>query len=51
MERKMKRQHADRVFSKPDGIDAKLAHARRCSTRRRREKAEKAFLRSLSAAY
>ena len=27
----MKRQHADRVFSKPDGIDAKLPRFRRCS--------------------
>lgn len=47
MDRKVKRDYADKGFPKPAGIEARLAHARRHLTRQRREKAEEAFQKSL----
>ena len=47
MERKIKRDYADKWFLKPDGIEARLAHARRHLAKQRRAKAEQAFQKSL----
>lgn len=47
MERKIKRDFADKGFPKPDGIEARLAHARRHLSKQRRAKAEQAFQKSL----